>query len=293
MASNDPRPPRLFGAYGLALPDLVGAVGMLAPAPADWPAWRVQYSPVDLLADVSPSGDLIAEEKAQLRIAGGGWADIDRNLALTTLHLEKRPDDAALLHPLLSSTAVMAARWRGWHAFHAGGLVIAGGVWGVLGEKGAGKSSTLAWLATARGAEVLSDDVLIVDEHGRALTGPRCIDLRPDVGRWLGRGESIGAIGGRERWRLGLETTVIEAPLHGWIQLAWGDEPGLEPLAPGDSFEAISSSLALRMLPPDVAGLIELAGLPAWRLVRPRRFEGLADAVDPLLEVLSSRPVAP
>ena len=103
------------------------------------------------------------------------------------------------MHPYLAPVALVMARWLGREGFHGGGIVAGGGVWGVLGDKTAGKSTTLAWLAR-EGVGVVSDDVLVID-GGTALAGPRSVDLREEAAERLGVGEPMGRVGQRERWR--------------------------------------------------------------------------------------------
>ena len=88
-----------------------------------------------------------------------------------------RPDE--LVHPYLAPAAAVIGRWLGRESVHAGAIAVDGRALGVVGARGAGKSSTLAWWALD-GGEVLCDDLLVLD--GRAtFVGPRSIDLREDA----------------------------------------------------------------------------------------------------------------
>ena len=98
--------------------------------------------------------------------------------------------------------AALAARWLRRESFHAGAVVVEGGAWAILGDKEAGKSSTLAHLAL-NGYTVLSDDVLVL-ERGSVFAGPRCIDLRAEPARRLGAREPLAVVGMRERFRIEL-----------------------------------------------------------------------------------------
>ena len=60
------------------------------------------------------------------------------------------PEDGRLVHPVLATVGAVFAWWRGDVVFHGGAVVIGDGAWGLLGERGTGKSSLLAGLA--RGA---------------------------------------------------------------------------------------------------------------------------------------------
>ena len=129
------------------------------------------------------------------------------------------------------------SRWLGREGFHGGGIVVDGGVWAVLGDKTAGKSTTLAWLARA-GVGVVSDDVLIVDGE-TVLAGPRSIDLREEAAERLGTGELIGRVGARDRWRVTLAPIAAELPLRGWITLEWGEAVAVEPIRGAERLRAL------------------------------------------------------
>ena len=273
------------GAYGLALPDVPGAAHLLVRAPVDWPDWRIRHRPLPGTAGADEEHDFVSPDEARLRLSGGGHLLADRCASSSTLVLPERPADTEVVHPFLALTAAVAARWRGWQCFHAGGILVDGGVWGVLGDKGTGKSSTLAWLAR-HGAEVLCDDVLVVDDDGEAVVGPRCIDLRGDAAAWLGEGEALGLVGARERWRMQLGPTVLSAPLRGWVALAWDHDTGVEPVPPLERLPLLARNMSLRLLPPNGTGLMDLTGLPVWRLRRPRRLDAMGESAERLIEAL-------
>ncbi|MFN2506155.1 MAG: hypothetical protein ABR540_18390 [Acidimicrobiales bacterium] len=113
--------------------------------------------------------------------AGAGRVRLDRAAGTACFMTADPVGDVTLLHPFLSPVAAIWARWQGWPALHGGAFVLDGGAWAILGERGSGKSSTLAWLA-AQGLGIVADDLLVVNE-GNVAAGPRCIDLRPDAAR--------------------------------------------------------------------------------------------------------------
>ena len=80
-----------------------------------------------------------------------------------------------LVHPFVTYLAIVAGRLLGREALHGGALVRDDGAWALLGPPGAGKSTTLAALQTA-GATVMADDLVLLDQGDRVLSGPRCID---------------------------------------------------------------------------------------------------------------------
>lgn len=282
MGSGDDSPAR--GAYGLKLPDVPAAAELLVPAPEPWTSWRLDQRPPD--AADAPLADMLGPDAARVALSGGGWVELDRRARSSTLVLPARPADTELVHPYLAATAAVCARWRGWNCVHSGAIVVDGGAWGVLGDKEAGKSSTVAWFALESAAGVLCDDVLVIDADGRALAGPRCVDLREDAAGHFGVGEALGVVGARERWRMRLEPTPAAVPLRGWVELAWGDELALEPFGPTELLPAIVRNFSVRLMPPDADALMDLAALPAWRLTRPRDLERLSDAGRLLLGAL-------
>lgn len=288
MAPEHDPPAR--GAYGLKLSDVPRAAELLLPAPESWIGWRLTQraprgSDASTVATVGP-------DEARVELSGGGWVELDRRAASSTFVLPTRPADTEIVHPYLAATAAVCARWQGWNCVHSGAVVVGGGAWGLLGDKGAGKSSTAAWFALESAADVLCDDVLVIDSDGQALAGPRCIDLREDAARRFGVGEALGVVGARERWRMRLGQTAPTAPLRGWAELAWGDSLGLEPLGPTELLPAIVRNFSVRLMPTDIEALMDLAALPAWRLTRPRRPEALPGAAELLLEAFGATDLA-
>ena len=273
------------GAYGLALPDIAPETArLLGPAPADWPEWRLEHRPT---GHEDWELEKLWPDRARLRLSGGGWTEIDGSRQVAALHTPNPPAHA-IAHPYLGLIAAVAAYWRGWNYFHAGAVVVDGTVWGVLGDRGSGKTSTLGFLARREGVEILCDDVLVLDKDAQAYAGPRCTDLREDAAAHLGVGEPLGVVGARERWRAPLGPVEPRLPLNGWIDLHWGPTAGLERPGAGERFTALARGLALRLVPPDPAGLLALTDAPFLAFTRPRGLERLDGALDPLLDALRS-----
>lgn len=274
------RTARRLGAYGLHLPDLPDAADLLLDAPDDWIDWRVERCDGD-----GQPPEFVESDRAQLRAEPDGWVEIERASGHARFHFPTPPSDRELVHPYLAATAGVIARWQGLHCFHAGAFVAGGRAWAVLGDKGAGKSSLLAQLAT-QGVPILTDDVLVVrGVHG--LAGPRCVDLRRASAEALGVGEPLGVVGRRERWRVPVGPVAPEVPLGGWIRLAWG-EAGVEPLPASEALPAIFASLTLRIEPTDPPALMDLLTLPATILRQRQRIEELSRTVARLLAYLEA-----
>jgi hypothetical protein len=181
--------------------------------------------------------------------------------------------------------ALVMARWLGREGMHGGAVAVDGAAWAVLGDKTAGKSTTLAALALA-GLDVVSDDVLVIAD-GAVLAGPRSIDLRTEAAQRLGVGEALGQVGTRERWRLALSPVVPELPLRGWITLDWGETTALESLSGAERLAALIPHRGVRLAPAAADALLRLSALPHLRLVRRRHWDSLAEATARLVEAIA------
>ena len=193
--------------------------------------------------------------------------------------------DGDLLHPYLAPVAALGARWLGRESFHAGAVIVDGGAWALLGDKGAGKSSTLAHLALS-GHTGLSDDVLVVRD-GSAFVGPRCIDLRAEPARRLGAGVPLGVVGMRERFRLELGPAPSAVPLRGLVTLGWGDELAVELLQGSKRLLTLIPHRALLLESNAPADLLELSSLPFVEVRRPHGWRSLEETTERLLDALA------
>ena len=268
------------GLYGLSLPDLQSAQHLLVGAPVHWLPWRI----VRKCGVTEQADGVITRDNARLTITPKGSLVIDRASRTSVYTMPRLPSDAELVHPYVAGTAAIAARWHGWQSFHAGGFAVGGEVWGVVGDRGLGKSTLLAALA-GLGAAVISDDLLVVRD-GRVLAGPRCIDLRKQSAAELGVGENIGVVGNRERWRVQLGAVEAELPLAGWITLEWDAEMMIERVTPTERFPRLLDNLTVVLDPPDPPAVLALASLPMWTLRRPRRLDGVAASAQLLISHL-------
>jgi hypothetical protein len=257
---------------------------MLVDAPDSWPELAIERAP----ANDGPPLDRVGPERAELRLASGGWVGIDRAPGRAVYHLPSPLDDGALLHPYLAPVALVSARWLGRDSFHAGAFVADGGVWALLGDKEAGKSTTLAWLEV-HGHPAVCDDALILD-GATALAGPRTIDLRAESARRLGIGEALGTVGLRERWRVPLAPVPAELPFRGWVQLEWGDEVAVTPVRGAARLPALIPHRGVRLEPPRPEALVDYAALPHLVLRRPPGWDSLGESADRLLDAIAREP---
>jgi hypothetical protein len=269
------------GAYGLCLPDLPEAADLLVDAPAGWSEWRVARR-----ENEGTPKEFVRQTHACLRSEPRGWVDVDRARHISTLNLPVPVRDREVVHPYLASTASVAAYWRGMQSFHAGAFVVDGRVWAILGDRGAGKSSLLAYLAL-EGVPILTDDILVV-RGSTALAGPRCIDLRAEPASRLKVGEALGVVGTRERWRMKIDPVQPELPLAGSLCLEWG-QTGIDIVPPQERLLALFASLSLRVSPSAPDALIQLSTLPMIVVTRRRDFSDLSRDVASLLDHLRQR----
>ncbi len=233
-----------------------------------------------------PAGTVDFDDRhAEIWITDADKALLDRD-TLTLRFVTQAPlRDDVVLHPYLALPASIASHWLGRQVFHGGAFLHDGQAWGLLGQKEAGKSSTLAALARA-GTAVLSDDVMVI-EDGTLFAGPRCIDLREEAAAVFG-GADLGRLGSRGRWRLPAGHVPEATPLAGFVHLEWAEQVAVEPLG---AEEALARMLAQKVVyqgTPDSLRYLDLAALPAWRFARPRDLERIDEANAQLLAALAA-----
>jgi hypothetical protein len=275
-----------LGAYGIQVRGLEAAAELLVPVDGRAPAYLVESA----VRPAQPGSEHVDDDRAELRLRSGGRVLIDRRGGRVCFEVPHpvRPDE--LVHPYLAPAAAVIGRWLGRESVHAGAVAVDGRALGVVGARGAGKSSTLAWWALG-GGEVLCDDLLMID--GRAtFTGPRSIDLREDAAAQLGAGELIGVTGARERWRLQLAPAGDGHVLVGFVFLAWGDSVTVRKLGVGERLQRLVPERSLRLEPARHDALLDLATLPAWEISRPRSWAALPEAGQRLRELVSTTPTA-
>ena len=269
------------GAYGFRINGVEPAQHLLVDVPAQWPSLTLRSR----LGFDPGQPARVDQNMARLRVHDG-LLEIDRRRGEAVFTGRSRPTAEALVHPHLAPVAAIAARWRRRESFHAGAVILGDGAWAVMGAKGAGKSSLLAWLALG-GHDVVTDDLLVIDEHANALAGPRSIDLRESGARRLGVGESLGVVGARERYRMVLDAVPAAVPLRGFIRLAWGGAATVTPVPPAWRPAELAAQRAVRLVPRDPDLLVKLSALPMVELRRPCEWGRAADAADRLLCALA------
>jgi hypothetical protein len=277
----DDRTSRGWGVYGFQIAGLTDHARHLHPAPPDWPRLELKRETVTPV-DPEPPGTVHgSDDGAVLWIGGGGRIELRRRPLSVRFSTPTPLSDEEILHPYLGLPAAIAAYWHGRIALHSGAFVLGDRAWAVLGDREAGKSSTLGQLLRS-GAQILSDDIVIVDGT-RMFAGPRSVDLREDAAEFIG-GERLGMIGNRPRWRLRPAAGPAERLLAGFVKLEWGERPCLERLGTEDRLQALIASSVLQAGPETAVGLLELTALPMIRFSRPAGLDQLA----PLTELLRS-----
>jgi hypothetical protein len=265
------------GAYGIAVTGMRGdprAAG-LVDVGDDAPVIDVRVVPFEAGAG-RPTTE-IGDDQAHLRLLTGGWLHMDREQRTATFHLPFELSDMMLAHPYLGPVGGLWARWSGREAFHCGAVLVDGTAWALLGPKEAGKSTTVAWLA-ARGFDVMTDDLLVVEFGPRPVchVGPRFIDLRaPTAQRLLDDGipQMLVEVRDGERHRFPLGDAPPTAPLGGFLLLEEADDISIEHIPPAGRLQRISEHRMVRLLPTDPVGLLDLVPLPTAVLRRPKDFD--------------------
>jgi hypothetical protein len=241
---------------------------------ANWPTVEIEQ-----LSDgvAVPPPDRITPNDAVIRLAGGAWTELDRAAAQVRLHAPEDSRKTELLHPMLATVAVVFSWWYGRNAFHGGAFRDSvGGAWAILGDRGGGKSSTLAALA-ANGFDVVTDDLLAVSD-GSVFAGPRVLDLRLDAVSELGLERIATEVRSGTRRRVALGAVPGESELVGWLFLEWGPSVSLSRLRPGEWLQRATAQL--NTITPGTQSLVALADTEAWLLTRPQSFDSLEPTVD-------------
>lgn len=284
----------MYGLRTAGLPELEQVPGALRPVADDAPelVLGVERDAPSLTAD-----HLDDTSMAHRMPLGAGEVRMSRVPLRADFVFRDPVDLRAVVHPAMARVGATAARWLGRDCVHAGAFVLDGGAWGVLGAKGAGKSSLLAQLHLL-GVPVLSDDVLVL-ERGSVLAGPGSIDLRRPAADALGIGELLPLPGPveqtpdgpvqRERWRVALGTTPASVPLRGWLMPAWSEsEAGLTTVPAAARVPLIVQNVPFRHPRADPEHFFDVAMRTSFVWTRPRDFSRSEESATRLLELLAA-----
>jgi hypothetical protein len=270
-----------LGAYGLILEGLPDAEPWMQPQRLDAPTLSVHVQGGPDAHEDDPA--VLTDELADLPLIGGGRLHLERKGNMAHYCLAPRPSDEDLLHPYVAPAAALFWQWAGREAIHAGAFEAGRGAILVLGNKEAGKSTTLGWLATEGATNVLTDDLAIMDAN-MVQAGPRSIDLRftedsPDL--------AAPVVRNGQRQRLRLPASPPALPLAGSVALEWGDRLELSPVPFTERMELIGAQRTFPALAPNALTMLELASVPMVRARRPRQLSGLGAFSRALLDYFS------
>ncbi|MFZ0041470.1 MAG: hypothetical protein WAK93_09200 [Solirubrobacteraceae bacterium] len=272
----------VLGAYGLRLGGLADASAAMQPVPAAAAMLDVSVEQSGVL-DAAELPSEITASLADVRLITGGRLRMRRGEGTVRFWFPTVPTADDLLHPYLAPAAALVQLWQGREAFHAGAFATRNGAVLLLGGKEAGKSTTLAWLATQHGMPVLADDLAVITEES-VLAGPRCIDLRADAeiaSATIGQGRPVREQGRR---RMMLPRAPDAVSLAATVVLGWGNRVAIERVPLSARLRLlVSQRMFHAQLAPRPLDLLGVLAAPMWSLTRARGEAGLAAGVEALL----------
>jgi len=269
------------GAYGLRFGGDAPRSTLLTATPDDAPEILINRAigTVEL-------PNIASEDRATVPLIAGGGLELDRRAGTALVTTAHELSDDELAHPYLAPIAAVHSHWLGRAPFHAGGIVVGGLGWGIIGEREAGKSTLLASVHSLGGV-VLADDLLVM-EDGLVYSGPRTLDLRHQAAGTFPAARSLGLLGARPRWRLDLGPAAFAVPLGGWIILSWSANLTItvDPGAAAAHHIAPARSVTGIALRPQA--FLDAAAHPAVIFSRPRAMDALSAGVEALLAELEA-----
>lgn len=269
------------GAYGFRFEGIAPAPALAVRGIGAFPPLHVQTQVVD---DEDRGPDRVDEDEASIATTAARLL-LDRPTGRVIVRASEPVPEADLVHPCLWPAAAVFARWRGKETLHAGAFLDRQErAWVVMGASSGGKSSLLARLALD-GHDVLADDMVVLDGR-QGFTGPRCVDLKPDAAARLGVESATLTVRSTQRRRLALGPADAVFPVSGFIYLAWGTETATSSVPPAQHLGWLVQHRRVAVLGLDPHEALDLAGLPALLLVRPRQWEAFDSAYQALMKAL-------
>ena len=202
-------------------------------------------------------------------------------------------------HLFLDQVMPLVLSLAGRTVFHASAVSSGAGAIAFLGDSGRGKS-TLAGIFVNQGAELLTDDCLLVDKDFRIVPSYPGLRLWPDAAEVLGRAASdlprVCHYSSKKRLRDVLPSSCHPVPLRRLYLLAEAaDAISIATLSPRDALiELVKFCFVLDIANPEALKarfetLSRLAGLGlVYRLSYPRDLEHLPDLHDAILRHASA-----
>lgn len=271
-----------LGAYGfrLVMAGVEGPAEDLVPVGDGAPDVHVRIHHASFVEDRDEASDGLVV----FGYRGGSGFIVRRDPATVEVESATMLPPAALVHPVLTVPMSVFSRWSGAVTLHAGAFETMGGAWGVIGQREAGKSTTLASMAT-RGCPVVADDLLVIDGV-EVRAGPCCVDLRPDVAARFAGSRLVGEVGGRPRFRLSTPTGSATVPLRGFLDLAWHDESRvtIERLPTPELLKLLYAQEYIGLMGPvDPRKILDVLAVPGWKVTRPRDWSATDEVCERLL----------
>ena len=232
----------------------------------------------------------VDDECVSLAERGTSSLEVRRDPPSIILEFPEPTTPEALVHPLLTPPISILARWRGDVTLHAGSFYANGLAWAVLGAREAGKSTMLAKLAE-RGCPLLADDLLVLDEDV-VRAGPACIDLRGDAAQRMPAARPLGEVGARPRYRLTAPQGPARARLGGLFLLGWSEDMPvqIELMPAGEALKYVYEQEYMGLLgPADPQKILDLLGVPMWRVLRPRSWDSTEETTGRILEITGEK----
>lgn len=269
------------GAYGLTVHGTVDDVYLLRiDNGIAWPGVSVRTIPT-----VEQENTSLGANDAVVSLMDAGTARFRRSPPLAEIAASPELLGEYFTHPFLAAAGAVFAHWHGHEGFHAGAVAENGRAVMVIGEKGAGKTTSMAWLAR-QGFDIVADDLVVVEDGARALAGPRCLDLRAGGRDLLGlAGSTTEVVREGDRFRLRVPDVPAVCELAGSVVLKVGAESAQMP-GPGERLQLLREAKTISLAAENLEALLDIAALPMVVLTRPLLPETLGQVEQAVLRVL-------
>ena len=281
----------IAAAYGLAFSGVNPSTYLLTRVPG-WPVVEIERivgssPPPPADADAEGVAVRLTADDAMVWMGEYGHLVQQRDPARARFVTPVTIDDDEIAHPYLGLAASYHSAWLRRMTFHAGGVVVDGRAWAIVGSKQAGKSTALA-LLHLHGLPIVTDDILVLDERNRCFPGARSIDLRPDAASRLEERIALrpSRLGLRRRVRLD-PLPPEPVPLAGWVFLGWGDETRVRTIPAAERLALLREHRVVLSSADDPLALLDLAALPMVEFSRPQDWRLADAATDRLVETLA------
>ncbi|MBI4993959.1 hypothetical protein HZC33_03360 [Candidatus Wolfebacteria bacterium] len=257
-------------AYGFKFPDLDFLNAMKAVNVDDWPSVNIEFVDKKFLNH----SNLINLEVGLLNIE-------DINQLKLKIYLEKQISIKEFIHPHIQFALPSLAQINQDFLFHSGAVIINGKLFGILGDRGAGKSSLLFEMFKNFNLEIFTDDVMLIRKN-MVCIGPRLIGLRQSASeKFLKKQISLIEIP---------PMLYSEIPIAGWFIIGWSDNLFLKSLSVKElSYELQRYDLLKkqRFVQINFEYYKYLSLFPAWKIFRPKKWAYNTDIINCMLKIVN------